>query len=143
LQTIQRLAAERDELRIVNDQIGTPTWTRQIAETTASVLAQCWESGSQMRVDRSFAEISGIYHLTAAGQTSWHGFAKAIIGGKRPPATKDKPTSLVEISTREYPTPAKRPAWSVLDNSKLQNTFGIVAPDWQNQLDQCLRQTLR
>jgi len=138
LRTIQRLAAERDELRVVDDQIGAPTWARQIAETTAAVLARCWNGATTKPPVRSLADVSGVYHLTAAGRTSWHGFADAIVSrrGKRP--EKKSPTRLVAIATSEYPTPAKRPAWSVLDNFKLNKTFGIVAPDWRSQLDLCL-----
>ena len=138
LRTIQRLAAERDELRIVDDQIGAPTWARQIAETTATILGHFWTGGTMKPLDRSFPDVSGIYHLTAAGRTSWHGFAEAIVSRGTKNSEKDQSTRLVAIATSEYPTPAARPAWSILDNTKLKETFGIDAPGWRRQLDLCL-----
>ena len=87
------------------------------------------------------ADVSGVYHLTAAGRTSWHGFADAIIGRGEQKPKKEKSTQLVAIATSEYPTLAIRPAWSVLDNSKLKETFGIAAPDWRSQLDLCLNES--
>ena len=125
LLTILRLARERDELRIVADQIGSPTWVRPVSDTTARCVM----------VTRSAARLnipSGIYHLTAAGQTSWHGFASAILDG-----TTDEPrraTRVVAITTADYPTPAKRPAYSVLALAKLQLASGITPVDWRMQL---------
>ena len=118
LRTIQRLAGERNELSIVDDQVGAPTWSRMIAKATALAL----------RCDPE----SGIYHLTAAGATSWHGFAKAILeaqqwGGK-----------LTAISTDDYPLPAKRPANSRLNNAKLASALDLHLPDWHRALRLCL-----
>jgi dTDP-4-dehydrorhamnose reductase len=128
LLTMQRLAKERDELRIVSDQIGAPTWSRMISQATVQVLAQLYSP--QLSKDK--ASFSGIYHLTCAGQTSWYEFARAII------AREDKQPNLMPIPTTEYPTPAKRPAYSVLSNQKLQQTFGISLPDWEKTLELCL-----
>ncbi|MHB8727685.1 MAG: dTDP-4-dehydrorhamnose reductase [Sulfuricaulis sp.] len=126
LLTILRLAKERDELRIVNDQIGAPTWCRMVAETTAQVVVQLscpqaegWSEGT-----------SGIYHLTAADQTSWFGFAKAILNHVSRPAAVRLPR-LTPVTTQEYPTPAKRPRNSVLSNTRLRQRFGLWLPGWE------------
>lgn len=126
LKTMQRLFAERDELRVVDDQIGSPTWSRMIAEATAQVASQL-----KMNPAR-FGEKRGIYHLTAAGQTSWFGFAQAIL------KSSESDCRLLPIPSTEYPTPAVRPAWSVLDNRKLNDTFGLALPDWRCSLQQCM-----
>ncbi|MCV6639360.1 dTDP-4-dehydrorhamnose reductase [Candidatus Albibeggiatoa sp. nov. NOAA] len=128
LLTMQRLANERDELRIVSDQIGAPTWSYMISQATVQVLSQLYSP--QMSKDR--AQYSGIYHLTSGGQTSWYEFAKAII------AREEKQPNVIPIPTAEYPTPAKRPAYSVLSNQKLQQTFGITVPEWDKTLELCL-----
>jgi len=115
LKTILRLAAEREELKIVADQIGAPTWSRMIAETTSLCLAR-------------FDDQQGLYHLTATGETSWHGFAQAI-------ATLAKLSArITPITTAEYPLPAPRPANSRLDNTRLFTDFGLRLPDWHAQL---------
>jgi len=128
LRTMSRLFAERDELRVVDDQVGSPTWSRMIAEVTAQVVAQL-----KMEPMR-FGEKRGIYHLTAAGQTSWFGFAQAIL--KR----VESDCSLLPIPSSDYPTPATRPAWSVLDNTKLYDTFGLMLPNWHCSLRQCMNE---
>jgi dTDP-4-dehydrorhamnose reductase len=126
LNTMLRLAEERDQLNIVDDQLGTPTWSRHIADVTAQALAQ-------VNKDESFwKRNSGIYHLSATGQTSWKGFAEAIFklaekDGRRVPKVNGIPTT-------DYPTPAKRPLNSLMDNSKLQQHFGLQLPDWQQSL---------
>lgn len=126
LKTMQRLFSERDELRIVDDQIGSPTWSRMIAEATAQIA-------SQLKMEPArFGERRGIYHLTAAGQTSWFGFAQAIL------KNSESDCRLLPIPSSEYPTPAVRPAWSVLDNRKLKETFGLALPDWHCSLQQCM-----
>ncbi|MDP2751274.1 MAG: dTDP-4-dehydrorhamnose reductase [Rhodocyclaceae bacterium] len=115
LKTILRLAAERDELRMVADQIGAPTWSRMIAEATALCLSR-------------YENQEGIYHLSAAGKTSWHGFAQAIVANKKLPAR------MIPITTEEYPLPARRPANSQLDNTRLLTDFGMKLPSWDTQL---------
>ncbi|MCI3204573.1 MULTISPECIES: dTDP-4-dehydrorhamnose reductase [Pandoraea] len=132
LLTVQRLARERDELRIVADQYGAPTWCRTIAELTSQVLVQgLTETG----VDADFwRERGGLYHLTAAGQTTWHGFTEAILDV----SASEKRPNVVEIPTSAYPLPAKRPAYSILDNDKLARNFGVRAPDWRDALQLCL-----
>jgi dTDP-4-dehydrorhamnose reductase len=126
LLTMLRLFKEKDELRIVDDQIGSPTWSRMLAEMTALVLYRV------LRGDLDLEEVGGLYHLTGSGQVSWFGFASAIL------ARAGQNCRLIPIVSSEYPAPAKRPAYSVLDNSKFQQTFGLVMPDWRESLDQCL-----
>lgn len=132
LLTVQRLARERDELRIVADQHGAPTWCRTIADLTSQVLAQgLTRDGFDRDVWR---EQGGVYHLTAAGQTTWHGFTEAILDLTAP----EKRPGVVPIPTSAYPLPAKRPGYSVLDNGRLAQTFGLQAPDWRDALALCL-----
>ncbi len=128
LLTMQRLAQERDELRIVADQIGAPTWSRLIADATTQVLAQL----KSPLFAADIAALSGIYNLTCAGQTSWFEFARAIL------RQSVNPPKVLPITTSEYPAPAKRPAYSVLSNAKLARTFGVQLPAWDNALAVCL-----
>lgn len=125
LRTMLRLAGERDELRVVADQLGTPTPAALIADVTARVLAQP-------------ATHSGTWHLTATGATSWHGFAKAIMQGAHARGLIARIPRALPITTDDYPTPAARPAYSVLDCSALQRDFGIALPDWQDGLSRTL-----
>ncbi len=126
LLTMLRLFREREELRVVDDQIGTPTWSRMLAEVTGQVVARA------VCGDLSLADVKGVYHVTAAGHTSWYGFAQAILHA-RPTACR-----LVPIATADYPTPAARPAYSVLDNRLLAEVFRLYPPDWRHSLAQCL-----
>lgn len=128
LLTMQRLAKERGELKIVADQVGSPTWSRLIAEATAHIIAQLHSP----LCHSDMHDVSGIYHLTCAGKTTWYDFAKAIIA-PTPHRPKIKP-----LTTAEYPTPAKRPAYSVLSNAKLTRNFGIALPTWDVALKLCL-----
>jgi dTDP-4-dehydrorhamnose reductase len=127
--TMQRLARERETLRVVGDQLGCPTWSRMIAETTALALKQVLAGA-----DRS--GFNGEYHLAAFGQTSWHGFASRIV--ELMPEAERKCRAVEQITTPEYPTPAKRPANSVLDCGKLHKTFGLRLPHWETSLRQVL-----
>ena len=119
LRTMLRLAAERDELRVVADQVGAPTPAPWIADATAAILQRG-------------VEAFGIWHLTATGQTSWHGFAQAIFEEAHAAGLLARVPALLPISTSEYPTPAKRPAYSVLDTSRLRADFGIQPPAWRD-----------
>jgi dTDP-4-dehydrorhamnose reductase len=121
LRTMLRVGAERDALRVVADQIGTPTSAALIAEVTVKALQHP-------------GGLSGTWHLTASGQTSWHGFAEAIFAEALTAGLMAKVPTVEAISSAEYPTPAKRPSWSVLDNHKLQHDFDIVLPPWQDGL---------
>ena len=127
--TMLRLAQERDELRVVGDQIGSPTWVRPVSDATAQCVGV---ASTKTRINIP----SGIYHLTAAGQTSWHGFATAILDG-----TADEPRRaqrVIAIATTDYPTPAKRPAFSVLSLEKFRNASGSAPSDWREHLAGCL-----
>ncbi|MDR5831982.1 dTDP-4-dehydrorhamnose reductase [Caballeronia sp. LP006] len=129
LLTMLKLGAERDELSVVADQIGAPTWSKTIAALTANVLAQ-----SVTGPRKWWPKNSGAYHLTASGSTSWHGFAQEIFdlsGLAKMPAVKPIPASA-------YPTPAARPANSCMSNEKLIATFGLRAPDWREALQLCM-----
>jgi dTDP-4-dehydrorhamnose reductase len=121
LRTMLRVGAERDELRVVADQVGTPTPAALIADVTVKALQHP-------------DQLSGTWHLTASGQTSWHGFAEAIFNEAKAAGLLAKAPTVHAISSAEYPTPAKRPSWSVLDNRKLQQDFGIVLPPWEQGL---------
>lgn len=123
--TIMRLARERDRLRVVQDQVGCPTWSRMIAETTTMAIARTL-SGND------FQSFRGVYHLAATGSTSWHGFAQAIVDRMAP--EERRCTTVEPIPASEYPVPARRPAFSVLDCAKLRNVFGLQLPDWQASL---------
>ena len=127
--TILRLAREREKLRVVCDQFGSPTWSRMIAETTTLALKQVLGAPDP-------AAYKGIYHLAASGHTSWHGFAEAIVGLMPPEGKKCK---IIEaITTPEYPLPATRPPMSVLSCERLQRTFALQLPPWQESLRQVL-----
>nr|WP_276535290.1 dTDP-4-dehydrorhamnose reductase [Burkholderia multivorans] len=136
LLTMLRLGAERDELKVVADQIGAPTWSNTIATLTAHVVAQA--TCAPVR-DEWWHAHSGIYHLCAAGSTSWHGFAEAIF---RLADLPKKPT-VMPIPASAYPTPAKRPANSQMSNAKLAKHFGLHAPHWEAALALCMMQTVR
>jgi dTDP-4-dehydrorhamnose reductase len=143
LLTILRLATQREELRIVRDQIGAPTWSREIADATTKILSQLY--GRETSED-SLSIVSGTYHMTAAGVTNWHEFATAILeeashASKTTPwfaaATSGNPVitrRVIPITTQEFPTPARRPAYSILSNARLMKTFGVVLPEWRMQL---------
>jgi dTDP-4-dehydrorhamnose reductase len=133
LLTMRRLMRERPELKIVADQIGAPTWCRDLAEATAQALGQI---ASPMSAANQ-AEPWGTYHMTNAGETSWHGFAEAIQAFDEFDETCS-PAHLRPIPSSEYPTPAKRPLNSRLNNDKLKQTFGISLQDWHAALALCL-----
>jgi dTDP-4-dehydrorhamnose reductase len=123
--TMLRLAAERDELRIVDDQRGAPTTSLQIARATVDLFdAQ--------------REHSGTYHATASGETTWFGFASAIFDARARSLASFRAPRVVAILTEDYPTPARRPKNSVLSNAKLENVFGVRLGDWREGLDEAL-----
>jgi dTDP-4-dehydrorhamnose reductase len=138
LRTMLRLMRERELLRVVNDQIGAPTWSRLIAETTALLIARSLDSNGRFAP----GERSGIYHLTCAGQVSWFDFAESIReSGLGLGLLQETAARLEAIPSSEYPTPAKRPAFSVLSNQKLLDMFGLRMPDWREALALCLAET--
>lgn len=126
LLTMQRLLQEREQLKVVADQIGAPTWAGSIATATAA-LVTAWQRGNRHW---------GTYHLTNRGETSWFGFAQAI--GERLRAAGKPCAELLPIPTSDYPTPARRPLNSRLDGSKLERDWNVRLPDWQTALDACL-----
>lgn len=127
LLTMLRLARERDELRVVGDQFGTPTPASLIADVTAQIVV-------------AQARKTGIWHLTPHGQTSWHGFADAIVGGAFERGLLANKPVVTVISTADFPTPAKRPARSVLDVSSLEHDWGLQLPGWRQGLDRVLNE---
>jgi dTDP-4-dehydrorhamnose reductase len=133
LNTMLRLAGERDELRVVADQHGGPTWSRAIAETT-SVAVGKWLTARRLG---GAAPPRGVYHLAPPDSTTWHGFATAIVQAMTPPDGRTRPR-VTAITSAEFPTLATRPAWSVLDGSLLRETFGLELPPWRTQLELCL-----
>lgn len=130
LLTMQRLGAERPELKVVADQFGAPTWSNTIAVATAHVVSQSIAADSATW----WQKYSGTYHLTASGETSWCGFAKAILDttlGEKAPAVLPIPSS-------DYPVPARRPANSRLSGRKLTETFGLEMPSWEDAMQLCI-----
>lgn len=124
--TMLRLAQEHEEIRVVDDQIGAPTWCRMIAESTALILSQGINRSEGF--NRYFEDRKGIYHMTAAGQTSWYGFAKRIFESINDSNRRLK--NLVPISSNQYPTIAIRPTMSSLDNKKMKVTYGVRICNW-------------
>jgi dTDP-4-dehydrorhamnose reductase len=124
--TMRRLFVERNDVRVVADQTGAPTWSRMLAEATATILTRMLHGGLDLE------SVKGVYHMTAGGSTSWFGFARAIL------ESHVASCRLTPIPSSEYPTPARRPAYSVLDNGKLERSFGITLPDWDVSLTHCL-----
>lgn len=121
LLTMLRLGRERDTLRVVADQVGSPTPAALIADVTARLL------------DHDGVR-SGTWHLTASGHTSWHGFAMAIFEEAARRGLLQRAPEVLPIGTADYPTPARRPAWSVLDVAALQRDFGVALPHWRDAL---------
>jgi dTDP-4-dehydrorhamnose reductase len=125
---------EREILRVVDDQRGAPTWSRLIAEATALLAARCADGGRFEPGDRS-----GTYHLTCGGRTTWYGFAERIREfGLDRGLLPETCARLEPIPTSGYPTPARRPEFSVLSNEKLLKGFGLALPDWEEALQLCL-----
>lgn len=127
LLTMLRLASERNELRVVADQVGAPTPAAWIADATADLL-------------RHGVAESGTWHLVASGQVSWHGFASAIMEDAHALGLLERMPTVVPITIVEFPTPARRPAYSVLDTTRLREDFGIVPPGWRDGLRATLRE---
>lgn len=154
--TILRLAMERDELRVVNDQIGAPTWSRIVAEGTAQVLAQLYSPFThRLSAHTSVAspiaqspsvmnDIGGVYHMTAASFTSWHGFASLIAETlRRQGKTGSFQTATVEpVASEAYPLPALRPKNSRLDTTRFTKQFGLAMPSWDAGARLCIEELL-
>ncbi|WEJ71895.1 dTDP-4-dehydrorhamnose reductase [Pseudomonas sp. PSE14] len=134
--TILRLAKEREELRVIADQIGAPTSAELIADVTSLVLHRTLQDPSLH--DRA----AGTYHLVAGGETSWHSYAQFVISEaiRLGVQLRTTPEKVAPITTCEYPLPAKRPANSRLNNAKLQSTFDILLPDWEYHVQRMIRE---
>ncbi len=145
LKTMLRLAAEREELRVVDDQFGAPTSARFLAQTVTQMLGPLDPNrpGNKEATDRS--ALTGLYHCSCSGQTSWYDYAKFAIelAGNNGIKLKLQTNSLIPIPSLEYPTPAARPINSVLDNTKLKQTFGIQRPDWQSGVETYIQDLCR
>jgi dTDP-4-dehydrorhamnose reductase len=133
LLTMRRLMRERPELKIVADQTGAPTWCRDLAEATAQVLSQIVSPARGNDQDEPW----GVYHMSNAGETSWHGFAQAIQALDEFDETC-APAHLLPIPGSDYPTPAKRPLNSRLNNDKLERVFGLRLQEWREALALCM-----
>ncbi|KNZ31792.1 MAG: dTDP-4-dehydrorhamnose reductase [Methylibium sp. NZG] len=132
--TMLKLAAERDRLTVIDDQIGAPTGADLLADLTAHAL----------RSAQTRPELAGTYHAVASGETSWHGYARHVIGVAR---AAGRPVKVAEhaiepVPTSAFPTPARRPHNSRLDTRKLQHTFGLSLPPWQAGVDRLLAEVL-
>ncbi len=136
--TILRLARERDRLTVIDDQIGAPTGAELLADITAHAI----------RAVQSRPELAGLYHLTASGETSWHGYASHVIeyarkyGKDSVNNIKVASDAVLPIPTSAYPLPAPRPLNSRLNTSKIRNAFGVVMPDWRHGVDRMLSEYL-
>lgn len=130
--TMLRLAGEREQLRVIADQIGAPTGAELIADVTAHAL----------RALAQRPELAGLYHLAADGQTSWHGYAEHVIAWARRHGQDLKVQTVEAIPTSAYPTPAQRPLNSRLDTTRLREAFGLQLPPWQSGVERMLTEFL-
>lgn len=132
--TMLRLAKERDELKVIADQMGAPTGAELLADVTAHAI----------RTVQTRPELAGLYHLAAAGETSWHGYAQFVVeeASALGETLKVSPDRILPITTADYPTPARRPANSRLNTTNLQTAFGLHLPDWKDGVRRMLVETL-
>jgi dTDP-4-dehydrorhamnose reductase len=139
LRTILRLAQEREELRIVADQYGAPTWARNIADATTHVLS------AALHERQGGGCVSGKYHISANGNTTWYGFSSAITELARRHAAGGNIITerVLPISTEEYPLPALRPRNSLLDSAALAAHFGLTMPEWHDAMKLCIDEVLK
>lgn len=135
LRTMLRLGAERDELRVVADQHGAPTDTMLIVNASLAALDRWQQCNAAQR-----RSLSGTHHLVASGATTWHGFASAIFEQAASHALLARQPRVIPIESADFPTPAARPAWSLLDNTGFQQHFGFQLPDWQQGLREVMLQ---
>jgi len=129
LRSMQELLTERDEVQVIDDQIGAPVWSRAIAEATGQVIGQI------LRGQIDIAALRGVYHLASEGATSWHGFAQALCD------LGEYDCKVQPVSTADYPSSVNRPLNSRLDCSKAKEQFGISLPDWRSLLLDCLEES--
>lgn len=138
LLTILKLAREREVLRVVDDQHGAPTWSRDLAAMTASVIAQCEAAANGHSLVEALAQTGGIYHAAGHGETTWYGFAAEAVRLLQEREPGAKLAKIEAIPTAEYPTPAKRPANSRMNCNKLAERFGWKMMDWRESLKKVL-----
>jgi len=134
IKTMLRLAQEKDQLKVISDQIGAPTGAELLADVTAHAV----------RTLQRRPQLAGVYHLAAGGETSWHAYARFVIEHARQAGLPIRvmPEAIEAIRTSAYPTPARRPLNSRLDTGKLQAAFGLVLPDWQVGVKRVLTEIL-
>jgi dTDP-4-dehydrorhamnose reductase len=140
LLTILKLARERETLRVVADQHGAPTWSRDMARMTAEVIGQCEAAAREQELSAVLSDVGGIYHAAGAGETTWCGFASEAVRLQREKEPGARFAEIEGITTAEYPTPAKRPANSRLDCGKLMEQFGWTMMDWRDSLRKVLEE---
>ena len=138
LLTILKLALERETLRVVADQYGAPTWSRDLARMTAEVIRKCEAKALSQELAGALAEVEGVFHATGAGETTWYGFAAEAILLQRERKPGVRFATIEAITTAEYPTPAKRPANSRMNCERLKERFGWEMPDWRHSLREVL-----
>ena len=133
--TIMKLAKAGKELRIVNDQVNSPTWCGAVAKATKQMILSLMEP-SDKPISENMDKVSGIYQLSCGGETNWYEFARTFLNHSK----ETQHAKIVPIPTSEYPTPARRPLRSVLSNAKIERVLGIKMPRWDEALKQCLEQ---
>ena len=131
LRTIKKLAEEKDIIQVVDDQIGAPTWARSVALKTHQILKQCL---NKKWLETKDSNLSGIFHVTSQGKTSWYGFAREVLNM----SNTSQNIKLIAIPTSDYPAPAVRPPNSLLNNEKIHKVFGIDMPHWEDALKDCM-----
>lgn len=145
VRSMLRLAKEREHLKIVGDQYGGPTWSLELARLTAHAIDQVEGVAAKTNcsLQDAFLPVSGVYHASGAGETTWYGFAAQAIAELQKLEPDTKLATVEAISTAEYPTAAKRPLNSRLDCSKLKEVFGWSMPDWRSSLEQVVSELVR
>jgi dTDP-4-dehydrorhamnose reductase len=138
LLTILKLAREREMLRVVADQYGAPTWSRDLARMTAKVIGQCEAKARGGEIAAVLADVGGVYHAAGAGETTWYGFAAEAVRLQREREPEASFAEIEAITTAEYPTPARRPANSRMNCERLAERFGWKMMDWQDSLREVL-----
>jgi dTDP-4-dehydrorhamnose reductase len=138
LLTILKLARERETLRVVADQYGAPTWSRDLARMTAEVIGQCEAKARNGEIAGVLADTGGVYHAAGTGETTWYGFAAEAVRLQRERDPGVRFAAIEAITTADYPTPAKRPANSRMNCGKLMERFGWKMMDWRDSLREVL-----
>jgi len=138
LLTILKLARERETLRVVADQYGAPTWSRDLARMTAEVIRKCEAKTLSQELAGALAEVEDVFHAAGAGETTWYGFAAEAVRLQQELEPEVRFAAIEAITTAEYPTPAKRPANSRMNCERLKERFGWEVPDWRHSLREVL-----